>query len=181
MVHKSVPLIFATCLTVPAVGSAQTVSTPVPPDAPLPPLRLFKEAVPESRGGLIESIKSHNWWEHSASGSQVPRWAIGHTVAINTAGRLAFSAGFFGRRGDPLPLYLSEVTRQTPAGNFVTGPGTYKLQWDAKFGVSAPLWKSPRLKVNAFVEVFVPLTGSTDSSAAFLASRALRFGIAMAF
>ena len=180
--QKSLTLLFVTFLAVPAIGSAQTLIAPAPPaDAPPPPLRLFKEAVPESSGRWFESIKSPNWWEPPASGSEVPRWAIGHTVALRAAGGVALSAGFSGRRGDPLPLYLSEGTKQRPASSSITGPGSYRLQWDAKFGVTAPLWNGPRLKINAIGEVFVPLTGSTDASAPFLTSRAFRFGVLTAF
>jgi hypothetical protein len=91
------------------------------------------------------------------------------------------SAGFSGRRGDPLPLYLSEGARQRAASSSVTGPGSYRLQWDAKFGVTAPLWNGPRLKINAIGEVFVPLTRPTDASTPFLTSRVYRFGIVTAF
>ena len=58
------------------------------------------------------------------------------------------------------------------------------VQWDAKFGVSAPLWSGPRLKVNATGELFVPLTRSpdpADAAATLLTSRTLRFGIVTAF
>ncbi len=180
-VQRSLTLLFVACLAAPGIGSAQTVIAPAPlPVPPLPP-RLFIETVPESSGRPDESIKSLSWWEPPASGSEIPRWAIGHTLAFKTPGGLALSAGFFGRRGDPLPLYLSQGVAQRAASNSVTHPSTYKLHWDAKFGVSAPLRNGPQLKINAIGEVFVPLTGSTDPSAAFLTSRAFRFGVVVVF
>lgn len=171
-VHRSLTLLFVTCLVAPGIASAQTdiASGPVP--APPPPLRLFKDTVPESRGRSIELIKSSSWWEAPSSGSEVPRWTIGHTVAFNTAGGLALSAGFFGRRADPLPLFLSQgATRATQraATNSVTDPDTYRVRWD------------PRLKMNAIGEVFVPLTISTVPSGPFRTSRAFRFGIGTGF
>ena len=186
-VRNSLTLLLGVCLAVPAIGSAQTVIAPTPlPDtaSPVRPLRLFKNATIESSGGWIGSIKSPNWWEAPASGSEVPKWAIGRSVAFNTSGGLAVSAGFFGRRGDPLPLYLSEGTKQHAARNSGRGPGSYRVQWDAKFGVNAPLWSGPRLKINAIGELFVPLTRSpdpADAAATLLTSRTLRFGIVTAF
>ena len=183
-VQRSLTLLFVTCLAAPGIGSAQTVIASAPLPAPPPPLRLFNETVPESSGRSIESIKSHSWWEPPARGSEIPRWTIGQTVAFNTAGGLALSAGFFGRRADPLPLFLSQgATRATQraASNSVTDPDTYRLQWDAKFGVTAPLSNGPQLKIDAIGEVFVPLSGWTDRPAAFLPSPAFRFGVVTAF
>jgi hypothetical protein len=73
------------------------------------------------------------------------------------------------RNADPLPLFLSQgATRATQraASNSVTDPDTYRLRWDAKFGVTASLRNGPQLKINAIGEVFVPLTGSGDPSLA---------------
>ena len=176
-------LVLVAFFAMPAIASAQTLVAPVIPPEPSAPLRLFKDAAPESSGGWIGSIKTPNWWEPPASGSEVPRWAIGHTVAFNSAGRLPISAGLFGRRGDPLPLYLSQGTTRG-AGRQLTGPGSYRLQWDAKFGVSAPVWTGPRLKIHAIGELFVPLTRSSDpadASGTLLSSRTLRFGIMTVF
>jgi hypothetical protein len=94
------------------------------------------------------------------------------------------SAGFFARRADPLPLFLSQgATRATQraAGNSVTDPAIYRMRWDARFGVAASLRDGPRLKLDAIGEVFVPLTGSSDPSPPFLTSRAIRFGIVTGF
>ena len=164
----------------PEIASAQSISAPATQPAPPPPLQLFNEKVPESGGRLIESIKSSSWWEPPASGSEVPRFQIGHTVSFNTGGGVALSAGFFGRRGDPLPLFLSQsATRdmQRAVSRAVTEPSTYRLQWDTKFGVTAPLWNSPQFKMKGTGEVFVPLTGSTP----FVRSRAFRLGGIMGF
>lgn len=183
-VHRSLRLLFVTCLAAPGIASAQIDIASVPVPAPPPPLRLFKNTVPEPSGRSIESIKSSSWWEAPSRSNEIPRWAIGHTVAVNTAGGLALSAGFFGRRADPLPLFLSQgATRDTQrlASNSVTDPDTYRVRWDAKFGVTASLRNGPQLKINAIGEVFVPLTGSSDPSPAFLTSRAFRFGVKTGF
>ena len=171
-------LLVVAYLVGPEIGSAQIIIAPtLPPAAPLPPPpQLFTESVPESSGRL--SLKSSSWWEPPASGSDIPRWAIGHTVAFNGVGRVALSAGLFGRRGDPLPLYLSQnVTpaMQRAASDFVRDPRTSRLRWDAKFGVSAPLWNRPTLKMNAIGELFVPMSAPTGGSTPFLKSGTLPF------
>ena len=191
-VQRSIALLFVTCLAAPGIASAQTdivsdaASVPVP--AAPPPLRLFKDIVPESSGRSLEAVKSFSFWEAPARGSEVPRWTIGQTVALNTTGGFALTAGFFGRRADPLPLFLSQgatSATQRAITNSVTDPDTYRLRWDVKFGVTASLRNSPQLKINAIGEVFmplsVPLSESKDAPPPFLTSRAFRFGLKTAF
>jgi hypothetical protein len=188
VLNSATLLILVTYLAIPAFGSAQTVIAPAPPfESPAPLLRLFKDAPREpSRDwiGSTEDRKNTNWWQLPASGSGIPRWSVGHSVALRTSGGLAWSAGFFGRRGDPLPIYLSDQTQQPGASNAITGPGIYRLQWDAKFGLSAPVWTSRRVKIKAIGELFVPLTGPldpADPSTTLLRSRTLRFGLVTVF
>jgi hypothetical protein len=183
-VQYSPRLLFVACLAIPALGSAQTVVPPAPPAESPPSLGLFKDAPRESSGEWIGSKKGANWWEPPASGSDIPRWAIGHSVTLNTAGGVAFSAGLFGRRGDPLPMYLSDGIKPGAARSSLTGPGTYRLQWDAKIGVSAPVWTSPRLKINTTGELLVPLKRPQkpgDPSGTFLTAPTLRFGVVTVF
>jgi hypothetical protein len=81
-------------------------------------------------------------------------------------------------------MYLSEQVNQTAASNAITGPGTYRIQWDAKFGVSAPVWTGRRLKIKAIGELFIPLTrplDPADPSATLLNARTLRFGVVTVF
>jgi len=112
----------------------------------------------------------------------MPRWRIGYTVKARTAGGFTLSAGFAGRKGDALPLYLSEGTAQrVPRSSSLDGPGSYRVQWDAKFGVTAPLRNTPRLKLDGIGEVIVPLTRSTYPWDRFLTSRVLKFGVGMGF
>ncbi len=103
-----------------AVAAVDVASVPVP--VPPPPLRLFKDTVPESSSRSIKSIKSSSWWEAPARSNEIPRWAIGHTVAVNTAGGLALSAGFFGRRADPLPLFLSSTVSERAGDQIMLAP-----------------------------------------------------------
>jgi hypothetical protein len=176
-------LLILAYLAAPDIGSAQTIASAPLPDPP-PPLRLFKETVPESSGRSIESLKSTSWWEPPARNSEIPRFGLGQTVAFNTAGGLALTAGFFGRRADPLPLFLSQsATRemQRYASNSVTDPSFYRLRWDVKFGVAAPVLNGPKLKVDAIGEVFIPVSGPTDSKVAFPTSRTFRLGGALGF
>jgi hypothetical protein len=183
-VHRSLALLVATCLAAPAIAGAQIDTASVPVPAPSPSLRLFKDTVPESTSRWLESIKSSSWWEPPARGNEIPRWTIGYTAEFNPAAGLTLSAGLFGRRGDPLPLFLSEgATRATQrvASNSVTDPATHRVRWDAKFGITASLRNTPQLKINATGEVFVPLTGSRAASPAFLTSRAFRLGLRTAF
>ena len=166
------------------IGSAQTIASAPLPAPPPPPLRLFKETVPESSGRSIESLRSSSWWEPPARNSEIPRFGLGNTVAFNTAGGLALTAGFFGRRADPLPLFLSQGASrdmQRYASNSVTDPSFYRLRWDVKFGVTAPVLNGPKLKVDAIGEVFVPVSSPTDSKVAFPTSRTFRLGGAFGF
>jgi len=81
-------------------------------------------------------------------------------------------------------MYLSGSNKHSSAGHSLTGPGTYRVRWDAKLGVSAPVWTGARVKINAIGELFVPLTSPrapADPSATVLTSRTLRFGIVMSF
>jgi hypothetical protein len=81
-------------------------------------------------------------------------------------------------------MYLSEQTQLPATSSAITGPGTYRLQWDAKFGISAPVRTGRRLKIKVIGELFVPLTGSldpADPSATLLRSRTLRFGLVTVF
>lgn len=130
-------------------------------------------------------LESSSWWEAPAGNNEVPRWAIGHTVSVKPSTGLALSAGAFGRRGDPLPLFLSQgltSATQRAASNSVIDPATYRLRWDAQFGIAASLRHGPRLKLDAIAEVFVPLTtGSSDPSPPFETSRGFRFGLVTGF
>lgn len=178
-------------LAAPELASAQTVVAPDPQPVPPPPLQLFKEKVPEHGERPIESIKSSSWWEPPRSGSDIPRSAIGQTVVFHASGGFALSAGVFGRRGDPLPLFVSQnvsPAMHEAASDFVRHPSMYRWQWDLKFRVTAPLWNGSKLKMNGLGELFVPLPGATGdsvvfprSSAPFPPSKATRFGIAMGF
>ena len=188
MVHRSLTLLFVTCLAAPGIASAQIDIASVPVPAAPPPLRLFQDTVPESNIRPLEAVKSSSFWEAPARNNEVPRWTIGQTVTLNTPGGFALSAGFFGRRADPLPLFLSQgatSATQRLATNSVIDPDTYRLRWDAKFGVTASLRNGPQLKINAIGEVFVPLSVPRsdwkDPSPAFLTSRAFRFGVKTAF
>jgi len=182
-VRNTATLLVVACLAIPEIGRAQIAVAPAPQPETPSTFRLFKDVPLEPKRDWIGSIKSSNWWEPPASGSEVPRWAIGHTVRMKTAGGVGLSAGLFGRRGDPLPLYLSEGFVQ-PAHTSVTGPGTYRLQWDAKFGISAPVMTRPRLKLNATGELFVPLTrpaATPDPSSTFLSSGTRLFKVVTIF
>src|SRR5687768_13833609 len=105
--QKSLTLLVVTCLAAPGIAGAQTGLASVPVPEPRPPLRLFTETVPESRGGTLEAIKSSSWFEPPTGNNEIPRWQLGYTAAVNAPGGLELSAGFFARRADPLPLFLS--------------------------------------------------------------------------
>ena len=182
---RTSPTLLLAAFLVPATGSAQiATSQPPPPDTTQQyPLTVLKEAAPPATGDWSSSIKGIGWWKPPDSASQIPRWKIGSSVAFSTPGGLVFSGGLFGRRGDPLPLYFSEGVNPSIA-NSLRGPGSYRLQWDTKVRVSKRLKTGPRLKLDAFGELFVPLASPrnvADPSAAFLTSRTIRFGLVALF
>jgi hypothetical protein len=182
--QKSLTLLVVTCLAAPGIAGAQIdiASVTVPP-APAP-LRLFTDTVPEPGGRSTVSITSSSWYEAPRGGNEIPRWAIGQTVTANTPRGVALSAGFFARRADPLPLFLSHgVTPDTlrTVSNGVTDPASHRLNLDLKFGVSKLVRDGPQLKINAMGDVFIPLKGSSSLSPAFGTSPAFRLGIKTAF
>jgi hypothetical protein len=182
---RTSPTLLLAAFLVPASGSAQiAASQPPPPDTNQQyPLTVLKEAPPPSTGDWSVSIKGTDWWKVPDSASQIPRWKVGSTVAFSTPGGLVFSGGLFGRRGDALPLYLSEGTDPNTA-NLLRGPGTYRLQWDTKFKVSKRLKTGSRLKIDAVGELFVPLTrprDAADPSGSFLTSPTFRLGLVAIF
>src|SRR5882672_4942356 len=95
-----------TCTLLPAVATAQVAPAPMPPPAESPPLHLFQAGPPTSTTDWI-SLHSADLWKPPISGSELPRWTIGRTATLRRPGGVVFSAGFSGRRGDPMPLYLS--------------------------------------------------------------------------
>jgi hypothetical protein len=123
-------------------------------------------------------------WRHH-SGSDIPRWTIAWQPTLTTASGLQFGAGFFGRRGDPLPLYLSERSGlPVTALDTVAGPGTYTTQWDVRFTVSAPLLVHPGLDIRAIGDIYIPLARQTprnEPGTTILGSPAFRLGLATRF
>jgi hypothetical protein len=169
----------------PGVARAQITSTPMttPPD--LPSLQLFREDSPTSIGKWTLSLSSADFGKPPVNGSEVPRWMIRRTAVLNGPAGLALSAGFSGRRGDAMPLYLSRPElMQTAAENSITGPGTYRTQWDVTFGVSASVMTVRGVKLSGFSELIVPVTTRDSGDSAtppILNSRTIRFGIMAAF
>jgi hypothetical protein len=67
------------------------------------------------------------------------------------------------------------------ASDAVAEPNTSKLQWDAKFGLTAPLWTTPKLKIDGTGELFLPVSGPSDRPAVMPTSPAFRLGVGMKF
>jgi hypothetical protein len=67
------------------------------------------------------------------------------------------------------------------ASDAVTEPNASKLQWDAKLGVTAPLWNTPTLKIDAIGKVFVPISAPSKRPAIMPTSPAFRLGVGMGF
>jgi hypothetical protein len=174
--------VFALVMAPAAVG-AQLTTTPEAAPADPPPQKLFQDEPPRSPGGWTGSLKGINLWKPPASGSEIPRWTIGWTATLTAPGGAAFSAGFLARQGDPMPLFLSQPDLPEVFGSSIIGPGTYRLQLDLTFGLSAPIWAGDRRKVNALGDVIIPLpsVGSGDPAAPLLNSRSVRVGIGAGF
>jgi hypothetical protein len=167
----------------PAAAEAQLTTTletaPVDP----PPLTLFQVEPPRSPGAWTGSLKGIDLWKPPASGSEIPRWTIARTATLTAPGGVAFSAGFSARQGDPMPLFMSQPALPEVVGSSNIGPGTFRLQLDLTFGISAPVWTGDRLKVNASGDVIIPIpsVGSGDPAAPLLNSRSVRFGVGAGF
>jgi len=153
-----------------------------PPPEPAP-LQLFQSLPPTSTGGWI-SLKAVDFWKSPMSGSEPPRWTVGRTATLIGPRGIAFSAGVSGRRGDPMPLYLSQpaLTQSLPAG-LITGPWTYRTQWDISLGVAVPMTTIHGVNLRAFGDLIVPvrLVDSANPAAPLLNSRAIRFGMVALF
>jgi hypothetical protein len=182
-VRSAGPLALVILTSVPSALHAQETRAPTTAAADPPRLRLFHEAQPTPPRKWTGPLKSTNVWKPPTNGSELPRWTIGRTAVLNGPGGFAFSTGFSGRRGDPMPLYLSRSAESSSAaGSSITGPGTYRDQWDLTFGVSSPTMTMGRAKVNAFGDLLVPVaTRPNDPAAPILNSRALRVGIVAIF
>jgi hypothetical protein len=182
--QKPRTLLVVMCLAAPGIARAQIdISSVTAPAAPAP-LRLFTDTLPDAGGRSTVSMTSSSWYEAPKRGNEIARWGIGHTVTATAPGGLALSAGFFARRADPLPLFLSQgLARDTlrTVSNSVTDPASHRLHLDATLGISALLRNSPHLKINAIGDVFIPLKGSSSVSPAFQPGRAFRLGLKTAF
>jgi len=174
---------FLACAMAPVIAGAQGITAPITAPRELPALRLFEIEPPTSTAQWM-SLKGADLWKPPVSGSELPRWTVGRTVTLNSPRGLALSAGVSGRRGDPMPLYLSQpaFTQNLPGG-LITGPGTYLTQWDVTFGATAPVGTIGGVKVKAFGDVILPVTPveSTNPAARLLNSRAIRFGLVAIF
>lgn len=175
-------IVFAMVMA-PAVAAAQLTTTLEQVPADPPPQKLFQAEPPRSPGGWTGSLKGIDLWKPPVSGSGIPRWTIGRTATLTAPSGVAFSAGFSARQGDPMPLYLSQPALPEVVGSSIIGPGTYRLQLDLLFGISAPVWTSDRLKITASGDSIVPVpsVGSGDPAAPLLNSRSVRVGIGAGF
>jgi hypothetical protein len=166
----------------PAIASAQVTIAPPPPAEP-PPLHLFQAGPPTSTSDWI-SQHSADLWKPPVSGSDLPRWTIGRTATFRGPRGVAFSTGFTGRSGDPLPLYLSQSPLfQSIPGNSIVGPGSYRTQWDVTFRATAPIATVGRVKFKAFGDVIVPVMrrDSTNPAERLLNSPTICLGIMAVF
>jgi hypothetical protein len=164
--------------------NAQETTAPATGASDPPRLRLFHEAQATPAGIWTGSLKSTDFWNPPTNGSELPKWTIGRTAVLNGSGGLSLSAGFSVRRGDPMPLYLSRSADSwSPDGSAITGPGTYRDQWDLTVGIRSPTMTVGPVKVNLFGDLFVPVASQrpNDPAASVLNSRALRFGIVAIF
>ena len=166
----------------PAMAGAQ-VATPEPAPADPPPLKLLQVEPRRPSGAWSGSLKGIDFWKPPTSGSEIPRWTISRTATLTSPGGVAFSAGFSARQGDPMPLFMSQFALPEIFESSIIGPGTYRLQVDLTFGVSAPVWTGDRLNVNAVGDVIIPVTAvkPADPGAPLLNSRTVRVGIGAGF
>jgi hypothetical protein len=128
----------------------------------------------DSAGGTVQE----SWWKRAASmdgrsdsniegssRSRVLRGNLGPTWRPNAA----------------LPVAASPNAESS--WGMITGPGTYRTQWDVILGATAPIGTIGGVKITAFGDLIVPVMAvdSANRAAPVLNSRAIRIGIVALF
>jgi hypothetical protein len=169
---------------VPSVVSAQDATGTAGGITDPAKLRLFLDVPPPSTTLWTGPPKSTDFLNPPTIRSDVPQWTIQWKALIEGPRGSAFSAGFIGQRGNPMPVYWSQGAASLSASrSSITGPGTYRDQGDLVFGVRSPALTIGRVKVTAFGEMFVPVSPRCpyDPASSILNSSAIRFGIMAMF
>ena len=167
----------------PSVVNAQNTTSPTSGIDPAK-LRLFVDVSPPSTTLWTGPTKSIVFWNPPHSASELPQWTVEWKALIKGPRHSAFSMGFIGQRGNPLPVYWSQGTPSVSAPRLsIGGPGTYRDQAGVTFGVQSPALTIKGVKVRAFADVFVPVANycPKDPVTPILNSPVLRAGIRTIF
>ena len=178
---KAISLVFA---MVPSIVCAQDTTNPTGSMDP-GKLRLFLDVPPRSTTLWTLPPKSKDFWNPpTVTGSAWPQWTVEWKALVKGPRRSAFSVGFIGQRGNPMPLYWSGGTASLAAVRMsIPGPGMYRDQAAVTFGVQSPALTIKGTTVTAFADVFVPVSNycRKDPASLILNSPAVRAGIKAAF
>jgi hypothetical protein len=175
-------LISLVLATVPSVVNAQNTARPTSGIDPAK-LQLFLDA-PPSTTRWTGPPKSTDFWNPPLTGSELPQWTVEWKALVKGPRNLAFSAGFIGQRGNPMPLYWSQGTASLSAARLsIAGPGMYRDQAGLTFGVRSPALTIKGAKVTAFADLFVPVSNYClkDPVSPILNSPVIRAGIMTIF
>jgi hypothetical protein len=168
---------------VPSVVNAQDTTSSTPGIDPAR-LRLLLDAPRPSITLWTGPLKSADLWNPPRTGSELPQWTVQWKGLFKGPRGSAFTAGFIGQRGNPMPLYLSQGTGfPSGAGMSIVGPGLYRDQAGVTFGVQSPALTIKGAKVSAFADVYVPVANycPKDPITPILNSPVIRAGVKTIF
>jgi hypothetical protein len=168
---------------VPSVVTAQNTTSPNSGIDPAK-LRLFLDAPAPSTTLWTGPPKNTGFWNPPPTGSEVPQWTVEWKALIKGSRSSAFSVGFIGQRGNPMPLYWSQGTASLGAASFsIAGPFMYRDQAGLTFGVRSPALTIKGAEVSAFADLYVPVSNycPKDPVAPILNSPVIRAGIKTIF
>ena len=168
---------------VPAVVTAQNTTSPTSGIDPAK-LRLFRDVPAPSPTLWMGPPKSTDFWNPPPTGSELPQWTVDWEARVKGPRSSAFSVGFTGQRGNPMPLYWSQgATSFSAARLSIASPFMYRDQAGLTFSVQSPALTIKGATVTAFADLYLPVSNycSKDPVSPILNSPVIRAGIKTIF